>query len=181
MDRSEIEIKLNRDRAWLLETYAGLSPEQLETGITPSEHDPAIQWSAQDHLVHLAGIEHNFNRMIRRFLSGEANPVGLRENNDGSSRSREEIMAGVHAFTEDWAGQHRGKSLSELIGVGQRARAETFALLADLTDEQLALKLLGAPWADGTIGGVLGVNGDHGRMHYQWAKEGWAKAGLSGG
>ena len=33
-------------------------------------------------------------------------------------------------------------------------------------------KLPGAPWADGTIGGVLAVNGDHGRMHWSWVREG---------
>lgn len=30
----------------------------------------------------------------------------------------------------------------------------------------------GAPWADGTVGGVLAVNGDHGRMHWSWLREG---------
>ncbi len=174
MDRTEIEVKLNRDRAWLLETYAAMPEADLVRGITPSEHDPAIMWSAQDHLVHLAGIERNFVRMIRRHLDGEPNPVGLRDNDDGTPRSREEIMAGVHAFTEVWASRHRGKSLAQLVAVGQAARAETLALLAELTVEQLAQPLPGAPWADGTIGGVLAVNGDHGRMHYRWVKEGFA-------
>ena len=29
-----------------------------------------------------------------------------------------------------------------------------------------------APWADGTIGGALAVNGDQGRMHWSWLREG---------
>jgi hypothetical protein len=178
LDRTEIEIKLNRDRAWLLETYATMPSDLLERGVTRSEHDAETMWSAKDHLVHLAGIEHNFVRMIRRHLGGASNPVGLREDDQGNPRSREEIMAGVHAMTEDWANRHRGKSLSELIAVGQKARAETLLLLSELSDDQLAETLPGAPWSDGTIGGVLAVNADHGRMHYQWVKEGFSSAGI---
>jgi hypothetical protein len=44
-------------------------------------------------------------------------------------------------------------------------------LLSELTDEQLEEVLPGAPWADGTIGGVIGANADHGRMHWKWAKD----------
>jgi hypothetical protein len=84
----------------------------------------------------------------------------------------EQVMAYVHEMTERWVVEHRRKSLSEVIALGQGARAETLALLAELTDEQLAEKLPGAPWSDGTIGGVISVSADHGRMHWQWAKAG---------
>lgn len=177
MNRIEIEIKLNKDRAWLLDTYANLSPDDLLRGATRSEHDPSSMWSAKDHLAHLAGIEKNFNRMIRRHLAGDANPVAFRTNPDGSARTMEQIMATVHEMTEQWVAVHRAKSLSEVVALGQAARSETLALLAELSDEQLASRLPGAPWADGTIGGVLGVNADHGRMHWQWAKVGLGLAG----
>jgi hypothetical protein len=65
------------------------------------------------------------------------------------------------------------------VALGQRARGETLALLADLSDGQLVEKLPGAPWADGTIGGVLATNADHGRMHWHWVKEGMAKVGMT--
>ncbi len=175
MDRIEIEAKLNRDRAWLLDTYAALPHDDLVRGVTPSEHDPSTMWSPKDHLAHLAGIERNFVRMIRRHVAGDANPVGLARNDDGSPRTREEIMAGVHRMNEDWVEQAAGKPLSEVVALGQQARAETLALLAELTDTQLAEKLPGAPWADGTIGGVLAVNADHGRMHWRWVKEGFER------
>mgnify|MGYP000367409347 CR=1 FL=1 len=42
---------------------------------------------------------------------------------------------------------------------------------SELTDEQLEEVLPGAPWADGTVGGVIGANADHGRMHWKWAKD----------
>jgi hypothetical protein len=172
MNRIEIEVKLNTDRAWLLQTYAALPAEELSRDATRSEHDASSFWTAKDHLAHLSGIEKNFNRMIRRHFSGDKNPVGLTTDDSGAPRSREAIMAGVHEMTESWVRMHRERSLSEVVALGQQVRAETLALLGELTDEQLAEKLPGAPWADGTVGGVLGVNGDHSRRHYQWAREG---------
>src|SRR5947209_6391469 len=137
MNRIEIEAKLNKDRAWLLETYAAMPEAELVRPVTASEHDPASLWSAKDHLAHLSLIEQNFNRMIRRHLEGDANPVGLLTDADGRPRPREEIMAGVHAMTEAWTRQHRDKSLSEIVAIGQQVRSETLALLASITDSQL--------------------------------------------
>jgi hypothetical protein len=173
--RTEIEATISRDRAWLLETYEKLTPEDRTRGVTPSEHDPALQWSALDHLVHLAGIERNFNAMIRRHLAGDANPVGLINNPDGSRRTLEEIMKPVHRMNEDWVAEHRGKPLTNVVALGQQVRGETFALLSELSDEQLAQKLRGAPWADGTVGGVIATAGGHGRMHWKWLSDaaGW--------
>ena len=177
MNRIEIEIKLSKDRAWLLDTISQLSPEDLVRGATKSEHNPDNMWSAKDHLVHLAGIEKNFVLMIRRHLAGNPNPVALRSNPDGTERTMEEIMATVHEMTERWVVEHRTKSLSEAVALGQQARSETLALMAELSDDQLAEKLPGAPWSDGTIGGVISVSADHGRVHWQWAKEGLGRAG----
>lgn len=178
LSRAEIEIKLNRDRSWLVETYARLTEDDLLRPATPSEHDPAVLWNAKDHLAHLSGIEFNFVRMVRRHLAGDANPVNIRADDSGRERSRDEIMAMVHAMTEDWARRHRDMSLAEVFAVGQQARADTLKLMGELSDAQLAETLPGAPWADGTIGGVLSVNADHGRMHWHWLKEGFKAQGL---
>ena len=177
MDRIEIESTLNRDRVRLLEVLSSLPAEQLTRPTTPSEHDPAAWWSIGDHFVHTALIEHDFCRIIRRFVSGDANPITLMRNEDGSQRSMPEIMKTVHAFTEDWAVRHRGKALSELVAVTQGARAETLALLSELSDEQIALKVPGAPWADGTVGGMLGLHGAHAKRHFQWARDGLKERG----
>ncbi len=171
MNRIEIEKKLNEDRAWLLDTYARLSNEQLFGDLTPSEHDPSNYWSALDHLAHLALIERNFAAMIRRHVSGHANPVGLLSDDTGAPRTRDQIMASVHAMTEEWQLEHHGKSLAEVVALGTSARAVTLQLLSELTDEQLDEVLPGAPWADGTVGGVLAANADHGRMHWKWVKD----------
>jgi hypothetical protein len=176
MDRSEIEIKLNRDRAWLLETFAALPEADVTKPVTDSAHDPATPWSAKDHLAHLAGIERNFNEMIRRYLGGDANPIGMMNKPDGTRRSMDEIMKTVNEMNERWVVAQRAKPLADVIALGQRARSETLALLGKLSDEQLAEKLPGAPWSDGTIGGVLSVNADHGRMHWKLVKDGWASS-----
>ena len=174
MDRVQIEIKLNKDRAWLLATVSTLSSDDLMRGATKSEHDQASMWSVKDHLAHLAGIEKNFVVMIRKHLAGDPNPVALRSNPDGTARTMEQVMAIVHEMTERWVVEHRDKPLSDVVALGESARADTLALMGELTDAQLAEKLPGAPWSDGTIGGVLSVNADHGRMHWQWASEGLA-------
>jgi hypothetical protein len=171
MNRIEIEKKLNQDRAWLIDTYAQLTHDQLTGDLTPSEHDPSNYWSALDHLAHLALIERNFAAMIRRHISGHDNPVGLMSDESGMPRTRADIMASVHAMTEQWQKEHHGKSLSEVVALGASARSVTLQLLSELTDEQLEEVLPGAPWADGTIGGVLAANAEHGRMHWKWAKD----------
>ena len=171
MNRIELEVKLGRDRAKLLELYQSLSEENLNRDATPSEHDASVSWNAKDHLTHLAGIEKSFNRMIRRHLDGDEEPVAPRTGADGKPRSREEVMAAVHESNEDWVLRHRTMSLSEVVAVGQQVRSETLALISELSDEQLLEKLPGAPWGDGTIGSVLGINGDHGRMHWSWLRE----------
>jgi hypothetical protein len=60
------------------------------------------------------------------------------------------------------------------VRVGLAVRADTLALLAELTAEQLESKIPGTPWADSTVGGIMAANADHGRMHFKWAKEGTA-------
>lgn len=175
MNRHEIEIKLNQERAWTLETWASLRPDELTRSITTSKHDPEASWTAKDHLAHLAGIEAAFNGIIRRYIAGDPSPIGIMKNADGSPASREEVMTRVHAMNEAWVQKHRDKSFSEVVALGQKIRGETFALLAELTDAQLAETLPGAPWADGTIGGVIAVNGDHARQHHGWVTRGMSQ------
>jgi hypothetical protein len=177
MNRIEIEVKLNRDRAWLLETLASMDPELLYRDATPSEHDPAKCWSIADHFIHTTLIEQNWNAMFRRHIGGEQGFAGFRRG-DGQPQSREEIMAGVHRWTEEWAEQHRGKSLDELVRLGLGVRADTLKLLSELTDEQLTSVIPGTPWADSTVGGIMAANADHGRMHFKWAKDGLAERGV---
>jgi hypothetical protein len=171
MDRIEIETKLNTNRAHVLQTLSVKSPEELAAPRTRSEHDPSKTWSYADHFIHTTLIERNWNEMFRRHLSGD---VGLapRLREDGSPQSRDEIMARIHKWTEAWADENRGRPFEELVRIGLAVRADTLALLAELNDDQLVAKIPGAPWADGSLGGIMAANADHAVMHLKWADEG---------
>lgn len=175
MNRTEIEIKLNKDRAWTLETWAAYSPEDLTRGITISRHNPDFSWSAKDHLAHLAGIEAVFNTIIKKFIAGDQNPISIMKNPDGTAPSREEIMAKVHAMNDDWVSKHVEKSFHEIVALGQQIRASTLSLLAELSDAQLEEKIPGAPWGDGTVGGIIAINDDHAKQHFGWVTAGLEK------
>jgi DinB superfamily len=175
MNRTEIEIKLNKDRAWTLETWAAYSAEDLTRGITVSRHNPEFSWSAKDHLAHLAGIEAVFNTIIKKFIAGDPNPISIMKNPDGTAPSREEIMAKVHAMNDDWVSKNVEKSFLEIVALGQQIRASTLALLAELSDAQLEEKIPGAQWGDGTVGGIIAINGDHAKQHFGWVTAGLEK------
>jgi hypothetical protein len=171
MNRIELEHKLNETRELLLATYDELSDEDLRRPLTASEHDPQNHWSALDHFVHLALIERNFNAMIRRHFSGHANPVDLLNDEHGQPRTGDQVMARVHEWTEEWQREHHEDSYSQVVAITASARGETLQLMSELTDAQLQEKLPGAPWADGTVSGVLGINADHGRTHMDWVEK----------
>jgi hypothetical protein len=171
MNRVELETKLNEGRNWLLSKYEGLSEDWLLRPLTKSEHDPENLWTALDHLAHLALVERDFNTMVKRHFAGAPNPVGLMEDDSGKSRSRDEIMAIVHTRTEEWQVAHHDDTFSEVVALTAAARGATLLLMAELSDAQLEERLPGAPWADGTVAGVLGANADHGRMHWKWLEE----------
>ena len=169
--RSEITDKLERERIQLESRYRALSPEQLTSPCTESQTEGEAPWSAKDHVSHLAMIERAFQGMIRRSLDGQKNPVGF----DFESSSRDEIIARVHHGNQENVDQHRDDDLDTLFADLDAARADTLALMDSLTDEQLAAPLPGAPWADGTIGGVILTNAHHAMQHWTWVEEGLAR------
>lgn len=172
MNRLEIEIELHRGRADSLEWVASLSEEELRAPRTQSEHDPDSWWTAADHFVHTTLIEKNFNSMVRRHINGEQGMDSAMVDPSGKAlKPIEDVMAYVHAFTEGWKREQEGKPLDELVSIGLAVRADTLQLLSELTDEQLASRIPGAPWGDGTVGGVLAVHAAHHRMHRHWVEE----------
>ncbi|HYZ91349.1 MAG TPA: DinB family protein [Actinomycetota bacterium] len=166
-ERAEIVAKLEREAGRLVERYRSLSPDDLTRHCTESEVDGATSWCAKDHLAHLAMIERAFNSMIRRTVDGNSNPVGL-----DLSKGREAAIARVHKNNQDNIEEHRDDDLDALLADLDAARAETLELLGCLTDEQLALPVPGAPWNDGTVGGVLITNAYHQIQHWKWVEEG---------
>ena len=171
--RDEIIAKLDKERAKLIERFRGLSTDDLVCACTESEAEDGAPWTAKDHLAHLAMIERAFQGMIRRGIEGSDRPINF------TGTTREEIIAGVHKGNQDNVEAHRSDDLDTLIADLDAARSETKTLLEQLTDEQLATPLKGAPWADGTIGGVLITNAFHEIQHWTWVQEGLAKVATS--
>jgi hypothetical protein len=173
VNRIEIETKLHRGRIDALETVTAMEAGELNAPRTRSEHDEQSWWSFADHFVHTTLIERDFNAIIRRHVGGEQgmNPA-LVDSSGSALRSREEVMAWVHRFTESWKVEHQDKPLDELVRVGLAVRSDTLSLLCELTDEQLLSVIPGAPWADGTVGGIMSVHADHWFMHKKWATAG---------
>ena len=152
---------------------AALRDDELRAPRTRSEHDTDSWWSYADHFIHTTLIERSFNEMVRRHVRGEQGMDTAMVDESGKAlRAREDLMAYVHRYTEAWKKEQEGKSVDELVRIGLTVRADTLALLADLDDEQLASKIPGAPWSDGTVGGVLSVHSAHSRTHRKWADEG---------
>jgi hypothetical protein len=173
VNRIDIETRLHRGRIDALDTVMSMDAEELRAPRTRSEHDEQSWWSYADHFVHTTLIERDFNAMIRRHVSGGPgmNPA-LVDSSGKALRSRDEIMAYVHRLTESWKVEQQDQPLDELVRIGAAVRADTLSLLSELTDEQLLSVIPGAPWADGTVGGIMAVHADHWAQHKSWAAAG---------
>ncbi len=169
--RDEITAKLDKERTKLVERFRSLSEADLTRPCTESEVDGATPWAAKDHLAHLAMIERAFQGMIRRTLEKAGNPVGF-----DFKAGRDAAIARVHKGNQENVEDHRNDDLDTLLKDLDDARADTRRLLDSLTDEQLTEPVPGAPWMDGTIGGVILTNAYHEIQHWTWVEEGLAKS-----
>lgn len=169
--RAEIIDLLATEREKLLARYGSFSEAELNAACTESEAG-GEPWRPKDHLAHLAMIERAFQGMTRRTLDGASDPVGLRP--EGADSSKEAVMARVHRMNEDNVDSHRHDSLDVLLADLASCRGDTLAMIAELSDEHLQVKIPGAPWGDGTIAGVLQTAALHDRQHTAWVDEGLA-------
>ena len=168
--RTEILDTLGRSQEQLFTHFRALTAEELERPCTENEVPGGTSWRPKDHLSHLAFIERQFQGMIRRTIEGETDPIGF-----GSrigTTNREDVLAWVHRQNQAYAREHAGDSLEEILADLTATRQKSLELLEQLTDEQLAQPVPGAPWADGTIGGVLITNAYHAKRHTSWTEEG---------
>jgi hypothetical protein len=168
--RTAIAGKLAKERAALLDHYRGLSDAQLTDPCTESEHEGGRPWAAKDHLAHIANIERTFQGIIERTLTGARSPIEI----GGKGASRDELIAAVHRMNEAHVDANRSTALDALLADIAAARTDTLALLDRVSDDDLARPVPGAPWADGTIGGVLITLGYHDQQHMTWVAEGLA-------
>jgi DinB superfamily len=167
--RDETLKTLAEARAELLARYSTFTPQELEANCTESETPGGVSWRAKDHLAHLTLIERAFQGMVRRSLRGDADPVGFSRT---GAKNREDVLAWIHRNNQNYVNEHHEDDMETLLEELERARQDTLALLEQVSDEQLAIPLPGAPWADGTIGGVLITNAQHERLHLSWVEKG---------
>jgi len=171
--RETILNTLASEREKLIARYRAFTPEELEQVCTKSEAPGGAPWRVKDHLAHLASIERAFQGMIKRTIAGKDDPIGLGHlGSFKDAANREQILAYVHRLNQANVDAHHNDDFETLFADLMAARAETLALLGSLTDEQLALPMPGAPWADGSIGGVLITNAHHEMLHTKWVEEG---------
>lgn len=169
LTRDEIVKTLAKEREKLLARYRTFTPQELEENCTRSEAPDGEPWRPKDHLAHLTLIERSFLGMARRTLKGSEDPVGFSRT---GAKNREEVLAWIHRNNQSYVDVHRNDSLETLLAELTNARNDTLTLVGQLTDEQLATPIPGAPWGDGTIGGVLMTNAHHEMMHLAWVDEG---------
>jgi len=166
-----IQSTLEAARERLLAHYQAFTPEELEATCTQSEAPDGTPWQPKDHLIHLLSAERSFQKIIKRTLEGNADPTGI---SSMGLTNGEEVLEWIHRYNQRTIEAHHNDEMNHLLTELARARKDTLALLAQLTDEQLALPVPGAPsyWADGTIGGLLITNAHHEILHLSWVEKG---------
>lgn len=176
MQRWEIEAKLNRSRADLLEAYASMSEAERHRPSTQSEADPTKQWSALDHFLHIISPEQQAMDAIRRQMAGEEFPYPPLMDEAGERLPPEVFLPKVHRLNDSWLEQNRALSFDEVVTLGQTIRAGTIQLLAELSERQLAEPLRNMPWSVfcGDISELFALIARHSDSHYQQAIAGWA-------
>ncbi len=169
-DRQKILDTLSEQRAELHRRYRAFPDDVVSQPCTDSEADGDDRWTPKDHLAHLLRVEEAFLGMAKRTADGETAPIRL----GGEGATREDILARVHRDNEAHVAANRDTSVDDLLDELDAARAETLAFVETLDDDQLDLTIVGAPWGDGTIGGVLMANAGHEVQHLAWVDEGLA-------
>jgi hypothetical protein len=168
--RIEILDTLSRSQEQLFAAFRAMKAADLERPCTENEHPGGPPWRPKDHLSHLAFIERQFLLMIRRTVDGERDPIGIRARI--GTTSREEVLAWVHRQNQAYAEEHADDSLEGILADVSATRQKSLELLAEITDHELARPIPGAPWNDGTIGGVLITNAGHAEQHTSWVEAG---------
>ena len=170
--RTEILDELGRAQDALFMRFRAFTTEELERVCTESEVPEAAPWRPKDHLTHLGFIERRFQGMIRRTLEQEPDPIGFRTIGAGN---REEVIAWVHRQNQAHTDRHAEDTLEEILTRLTAIRQQSLELIEQLSDEQLLQPVPGAPWDDGTVGGVLITNARHAERHTSWVAAGLLK------
>jgi len=170
--RAEILETLAKSQERLFSHFRAMTEAELERQCTESEVPGGHPWRPKDHVSHLAFIERQFLRMMRRTIEGDRDPLEIRAR--VGTTDPEEVLAWVHRQNQAYVDEHAHDSLEVILADLGATRQKSLELLEQITDEQLALRIRGAPWNDGTIGGVMITNAHHAQMHTAWVERGLA-------
>lgn len=176
MERWEIEARLNRSRADLLETYAAMSALERAKPATVSERDHAVRWTAGDHFLHIIDPEQQVAGAIERQLAGDEFPYPPMFDSSGARRERADFLTLLHTNNDAWLAAHRELTFDEIAGLGATTRARTLQLLGELDATRLAEPLRNMPWSvfAANIGELFMLIAQHGESHYAQAMAGLA-------
>ncbi len=161
-DHATILSTLAEQRAELEQTFRSFDPELLSTPCTESEDPGGSDWAPIDHLAHLLRIEHAFLAMAKLTIAGDESPIKI------AGSTWEERIAQVHRDNEAHLETLRPLEVESLLSALSDARGKTIDFITELSEDQLATAIPGAPWGDGTIGGVLMANAGHEHQHLEW-------------
>jgi hypothetical protein len=170
-NRTEIKAHLDQSLADFEAAVRALSPDDLGRPCTESEDAGSEAWSAMDHVAHVIRIERSFLGMARRAAEGDPDPIRF----SALGASKEAVAAAIHRQNQQHVESLRSRTLDELFDELAAARRDTLELLDALDGPTLATPVPGSPWGDGTIGGILGRNGDHELNHLKQLQEGLAQ------
>jgi uncharacterized damage-inducible protein DinB len=171
-NRTEIKAHLDQALADFESAVRALSPDDLVLPCTESEDAGSGAWSPMDHVAHVIRIERSFLGMARRAADGDPDPIKF----SALGSNREEVAAAIHRQNQQHVESLRSRTLDELFDELAAARRDTLEFLDALDDQTLMKPIPGSPWGDGTIGGILGRNGDHELNHLKHLQEGLAQA-----
>jgi hypothetical protein len=147
--------------------YNDLTDEDLLRPITESAVEGEEDWSAKDHLAHLAQVEVTFRGVVERALAGDPDPADM-----GQVKSAQEAIARQNHINARTVVEGRAASREELLSALRAARGKTLEVMEGCSDEQLASPVAGAPWGDGTVSGVLATVAFHHGRHLQQVQGG---------
>src|SRR5579859_4980939 len=161
--REELIATLTEQRERLERWIAARTPEEIERPVTPSEVEGGEMWRVKDHLAHAVGVERYLQGVVKRTLAGAGDPAGFYT--QVGSLEREAVMRAINQANERSYAKYRDEPLASLLAKLGETRQATLALLASLSDEQLAAVSPHSPFGRGTVRDLFRQMAKHDGQH----------------
>jgi hypothetical protein len=183
--RAEILDTLAASQTQVITFFQGLSPEDVERPATASDVAGEAPWRAKDHLAHLVNSERSIQQLLRRALDGETRDVLLRlQYPEGmplpgilgvlsalTPEEKERLVIAVASINQAYVNEHHDDSMEILAADYLAMRQETFDLLHQFTDDQLAAPVPTVV-GDQAAGDLFAGRAEHAAEHLTSIEEG---------